>query len=696
MKWLESNEFASLIDANFLAASQTSGYSKVHRQSQVMGWFWWTREQKIEKYSIENLKRLSALLLDASKNGGNDEEMIETMKEITQILIWGDQNKPAIVEYFFEHCIHYVFLKILENTKSPQVTKQLLQTMNILFENIHDLTSLYFLLSNNYINQIICHKFDFSNDEILAYFIYLLRTLSFKLDTNTLYFFFNEHLDDFPLYSEATKFFNSDESMVRAAVRTVTLNIFAVNDEQMQDFILDRNAAPYFSNLTYFIANHASILNDIITSPTYYKQYSKFNYYIAEHCDNFYYINDIINLSNEKMNTVLTTRLMDLLLQPIYADSLVDKKLLPSQQRIRINSVVALALLCHVLHIFRYPPLVTDMIAMLFSNSPAMMDYSCSPPTRFERPNPSFRRNLYREAIMGFLVPNTSAEHPDLNTLPALCLLYMSCRNHAIAPDVLIATDMYPQKLLKSRRLLDTLISDSDEYFPDDTSLSESRQSFDTESIMSNSTSASQVKPLFIDGNDESQFNVPSYKSVRGLFIDDDDSPHYGSVSIPSIKITSDDLNNHVSHHTRNYREELIRLILALLCQHYHLCRPMTLQMAVEVLLELLYYNGSGGCLTLDQIELMTRAENEIQELLKAYSSVNGEFPLNETEKAVADSMFGGDKYVGDIIMSAKLLFPPPIEANKEKQKIVDGNDAAKYIKILHLLRQARMLLSRQ
>ncbi|RIB19311.1 hypothetical protein C2G38_2245223 [Gigaspora rosea] len=583
MKWLESNEFVSLIDANFLAASQASGYSKVHRQSQVMGWFWWTKEQKIEKYSIENLKkedssfhysnesRIHVIIttkinkkyikdiftINASKNGGNDEEMIETMKEITQILIWGDQNKPAIVEY-----------------------------------------------------------------------------------------------------SEATKFFNSDESMVRAAVRTVTLNIFAVNDEQMQDFILDRNAAPYFSNLTYFIANHASILNDIITSPTYYKQYSKFNYYIAEHCDNFYYINDIINLNNEKMNTVLTTRLMDLLLQPIYADSLVDKKLLPSQQRIRINSVVALALLCHVLHIFRYPPLVTDMIAMLFSNSPAMMDYSCSPPTRFERSNPSFRRNLYREAIMGFLVPNISSEHPDLNTLPALCLLYMSCRNHAIAPDVLIATDMYPQKLLKTRRLLDTLISDSDEYFPDDTSMSESRQSFDTESIMSNSTSASQVKPLFIDGNDESQFNVPSYKSVRGLFIDDDvDSPHYGSVSIPSIKITSDDFV--VGEITGSVYLSYLYIIF--------------LQMAVEVLLELLYYNGSGGCLTLDQIESMTRAENEIQELLKTYSSDNGEFPLNETEKAVADSMFGGDKYVGEIIMSAKLLFPPPIEANKEKQKIVDA-----------------------
>ncbi|CAG8763355.1 6254_t:CDS:2, partial [Dentiscutata heterogama] len=66
------------------------------------------------------------------------------------------------------------------------------------------------------------------------------------------------------------------------------------------------------------------------------------------------------------------------------------------------------------------------------------------------------------------------------------------------------------------------------------------------------------------------------------------------------------------------------------------------------------------------------KAENEIQELLKTYSSDNDEVSLNENEKAVADSMFGGDKYVGEIIMSAKLLYPPPVEANKEKQKIVD------------------------
>ena len=35
-----------------------------------------------------------------------------------------------------------------------------------------------------------------------------------------------QHLRDFPLYTEAIKFFNNPESMVRIAVRTLTLNVY--------------------------------------------------------------------------------------------------------------------------------------------------------------------------------------------------------------------------------------------------------------------------------------------------------------------------------------------------------------------------------------------------------------------------------------------------------------------------------------
>ena len=51
--------------------------------------------------------------------------------------------------------------------------------------------SLYYLLSNNHINDLIVHPFDFSDDEVTAYYVSFLKTLSLKLNQSTLQFFFN-------------------------------------------------------------------------------------------------------------------------------------------------------------------------------------------------------------------------------------------------------------------------------------------------------------------------------------------------------------------------------------------------------------------------------------------------------------------------------------------------------------------------
>jgi protein CLEC16A len=103
------------------------------------------------------------------------------------------------------------FLKIMKQKCGSYVCVQLLQTLNILFENIRNETSLCklrlcscyvvtnvlcsisdYLLSNNHVNSIIVHKFDFSDEEVMAYYISFLKTLSFKLNTHTIHFFYNE------------------------------------------------------------------------------------------------------------------------------------------------------------------------------------------------------------------------------------------------------------------------------------------------------------------------------------------------------------------------------------------------------------------------------------------------------------------------------------------------------------------------
>ena len=41
-------------------------------------------------------------------------------------------------------------------------------------------------------NAIIVHKFDFSDEEVMAYYISFLKTLSFRLNKHTIHFFYNE------------------------------------------------------------------------------------------------------------------------------------------------------------------------------------------------------------------------------------------------------------------------------------------------------------------------------------------------------------------------------------------------------------------------------------------------------------------------------------------------------------------------
>ena len=155
---------------------------------------------------------------------------METLRSIAEILIWGDQNDSSVFDFFLERNMLSFFLKIMDQkTGNNFVCVQLLQTLNILFENIRNETSIYYLLSNNHVNSIIIHKFDFSDEEVMAYYISFLKTLSFRLNKHTIHFFYNEHTHDFPLYTEAIKFFNHSESMVRIAVRTLSLNVYKVS-----------------------------------------------------------------------------------------------------------------------------------------------------------------------------------------------------------------------------------------------------------------------------------------------------------------------------------------------------------------------------------------------------------------------------------------------------------------------------------
>lgn len=335
-------------------------------------------------HSPEHLKYLyNVLVKNHTVSEYNRGLLVESLRSIAEILIWGDQNDSSVFDFFLEKNMLSFFLRIMRQRSggSSFVCVQLLQTLNILFENIRNETSLYYLLSNNHVNSIIVHKFDFSDEEVMAYYISFLKTLSLKLNAHTIHFFYNEHTNDFPLYTEAIKFFNHPESMVRIAVRTLTLNVYKVEDVSMLAFIRDRTAAPYFSNIVYFIGKHIQELDACVRNDADHQSQNRLSDLVAEHLDHLHYLNDILCLNITDLNQVLTDHLLHKLLIPLYIYSLSPQHKrdppnstssssstppstssgVPGELNAKVSSVVALFLLSQVFLIISHPPLIRTL-----------------------------------------------------------------------------------------------------------------------------------------------------------------------------------------------------------------------------------------------------------------------------------------------------------------------------------------------
>uniref|UniRef100_A0A8C0C197 C-type lectin domain containing 16A n=1 Tax=Buteo japonicus TaxID=224669 RepID=A0A8C0C197_9AVES len=325
--------------------------------------------------------------------------LVETIRSITEILIWGDQNDSSVFDFFLEKNMFVFFLNILRQKSGRYVCVQLLQTLNILFENISHETSLYYLLSNNYVNSIIVHKFDFSDEEIMAYYISFLKTLSLKLNNHTVHFFYNEHTNDFALYTEAIKFFNHPESMVRIAVRTITLNVYKVDNQPMLHYIRDKTAVPYFSNLVWFIGSHVIELDNCVQTDEEHRNRGKLSDLVAEHLDHLHYLNDILIINCEFLNDVLTDHLLNRLFLPLYVYSLVNQD--KGGERPKISLQVSLYLLSQVFLIIHYAPLVNSLAEVILNGDLSVFS------SKVEQ---DIQKNSAKSSIRCFIKPTETLE----------------------------------------------------------------------------------------------------------------------------------------------------------------------------------------------------------------------------------------------------------------------------------------------
>lgn len=139
------------------------------------------------------------------------------------------------------------------NMNNKQINLQIIKSFSVLILNTTNMTTLYYIFSNNFINQIISNDYEKYDEDFLSYYINFLKSLVQKMDQTTVQFFFHKQYNSFPLLQSALKYYNHPDPMVKNTVRNIVLTILKSNFYLHFQF--------YFDKIFYINYNKLRIFN---------------------------------------------------------------------------------------------------------------------------------------------------------------------------------------------------------------------------------------------------------------------------------------------------------------------------------------------------------------------------------------------------------------------------------------------------
>lgn len=175
------------------------------------------------KYLINELQGIK--VVDES----NREVVVDILQSTVEILTYGDKHDPSIFECFMEHQGLAEFVRVLKISRNSKIKASVLQYVSIMIQNLQSEHAIYYCFSNGYINSIITHEYEFNAGDLALYYVSFLRTVSGKLNGDTLCLLVKVQegaVTSFPLYTEAVKFAHHGEKMIQTAIRSLTLSIY--------------------------------------------------------------------------------------------------------------------------------------------------------------------------------------------------------------------------------------------------------------------------------------------------------------------------------------------------------------------------------------------------------------------------------------------------------------------------------------
>lgn len=245
--------------------------------------------------------------------------LVECLRCIAEVVIWGDQNNKEITNIFRQNdgLAKIVRLTKKKSNRRGEVAVQLLQTLAMLVQNVKSSDTLFYILSHEAVGQIISMDFDFTDEEVLGYYVSLVKSISFKLNESIVVSYIKKSAPksnqfSMPLFSEAAKFVDSPEQMVRAAARTLTLTIISLKSDRVDGFLTSAENRVFFRNCVRGLRQRIANLEKLDSGRSEYKGAA--DHLEGEIEDIVCYLNDIYKSSSSGVQMELAYAAWDELL----------------------------------------------------------------------------------------------------------------------------------------------------------------------------------------------------------------------------------------------------------------------------------------------------------------------------------------------------------------------------------------------
>ena len=301
-----------------------------------------------EKISLDNFIEMYNCLNeinDKSKQNKYKDELKELIQLIIDYLIYGDKKKEQV---YFDNFCELDFMKefiIASKSGCIEILLQIIKSMSALILTITNKASLFYIFSNNFINNIITNDdIQESSEDFLSFYVNFLKSLSLKIDENTIQLFFQKEKNSFPLLENALKLYNNDDSMIKNVVRNIFLKFAGLSTQYqpLKEYLLSLPILKYFCFLACRLTDMTlelnrltgyNILYNFNLIPDFEFNYEKLKGMHDDLIDEILYLNDLLSINDAQISFALLNALLYYYICPLLLGSLYNYKFFIKQNK---------------------------------------------------------------------------------------------------------------------------------------------------------------------------------------------------------------------------------------------------------------------------------------------------------------------------------------------------------------------------